>query len=123
MTDTPLTINPAAAIEKAKEVADRFKRNQSYLITLNTRLPILEAALKQRTKDMEEAISDVKRLTADIAQAKDHRDKLEVWVANNLDMPDDVAQANALAERIKKLQKEIEKKQREMHRLEVGLPV
>ena len=38
-------------------------------------------------------------------------------------MPDDVAQANALAERIKKLQKEIEKKQREMHRLEVGLPV
>lgn len=122
MTETVPSINPAAALERAAQVQDRYKRNIGYLIMLQTRIPIQEAALKQRRIDLEEATADVIRLEKDIATSKDHATKLVDWVGKNADMPDDIAQANALAEKIRKLQKDIEKKQRELHRVEAGLP-
>jgi hypothetical protein len=116
------SINPAAAIEKAKLVADRYKRQVGYLMGLTGRLPMIQASLKQRIKDAEAAAADVIRLTAEEKQTREHIEKLNIWVANNQDMPCDVAEANSLAAKIQKLQKEIEKKQKELHRMEVGLP-
>ena len=122
MTDTAQSINPAAVLERTAQVHDRYKRNVGYLVMLQTRIPILETALKQRKIDLEEATADVMRLEKEIATSKTHATQLVDWVAKNADMPDDIAQANALAEKIRKLQKEIEKKQRELHRVEAGLP-
>ena len=122
MTDTLSNINPAAAIEKAKQVAERYTRQTDYLRSLTTRLPVITAALKQRKRDYEEAERDVTRLTREVAQVTEHIEKLAAWVAKNQDMPEDVAVANALADKIKRLQREIERKQRDIHRLEAGLP-
>lgn len=116
------TSNPAADIERVAQVQKRYDRNVGYLCMLHTRLPIQEAALKQRRIDLEEAQADVIRLEKAITHDKHHASQLVEWVHKNSDMPDDIAQATALAERIKRLQKEIEKKQRELHRVEAGLP-
>lgn len=122
MTEQETPLNPASVLERTAQVHDRYKRNVGYLVMLQTRIPILETALKQRKLDLEEATADVIRLEKEISNSKDHANKLVDWVAKNADMPDDIAQANALAEKIRKLQKEIEKKQRELHRVESGLP-
>ncbi len=123
MTEPATSINPAAALERAAQVQERYQRNVGYLCMLQTRLPILENAYTQRKKDLEEATLDVVRLEKEISHAKDHIVKLVEWVGKNSDMPDDIAMATALADKIRKLQKEIEKKQKELHRVEAGLPV
>lgn len=122
MTEATPSVNPAAAIERAAQVNDRYKRNVGYLVMLHTRIPIQEAALKQRRLDLEEATIDVLRLEKEISTAKEHATKLVDWVGKNADMPDDIAQTNMLAEKIRKLQKDIEKRQRELHRIQSGLP-
>lgn len=118
----PVTDNAAAAIEKAKAVADRFNRQLTFLRALNTRLPVLENALAVAKKVHAESGDDVSRLTKEVEYAKKHIAQLDAWVANNLDMPENVAAANELAAKIKRLQKDIERKRQEMHRLEAGLP-
>lgn len=111
-----------AAIEKAKEVADRYKRQVSYLVMLQCRLPILESAYNYAEKTHRESGEDVVRLTREIAAVKDHIEKLSGWVAKNSSMPEDIEQANTLAAKIKRLQQEINRKRLEMQRLANGLP-
>jgi chromosome segregation ATPase len=126
MADEPATstqdVNPALLLERAKEVADRFTRQKTYLISLTTRLPLLKSALVYAQKVHTESGEDIARLSKEIPAIESHISKLEVWIATNFDTEDDVAIANALAKRIARLQKEIERKQRELHRVEAGLP-
>jgi len=118
----PSILNAAAAIERAKEIHDRYKRQKGYLIALESRLPILESALAYNKKIHKESGEDIERLTLEIAAAKKHIGQLHTWVNNNASIQEDVAVANELAEKIKRLQKVIEKNREELHRLEVGLP-
>jgi hypothetical protein len=115
-------VNVAAALDRAKEIQIRHQRQVSFLIGLQTRLPILESALVYATKVHKETGEDITRLTAEISSAKKHIEQLTAWVARNITTPEDIEAATALAEKIKRLYKELEKKKDALHRLESGLP-
>lgn len=125
MTDQPTTETPisnaAAVIEKAKQVADRYNRQVTFLLGLNIRLPILKSALAYATKMAKEHSEDRDRLTLEVAAAEKHIEQLTVWTAKNMSMPDDVATANSLADKIKRLQKDIERRRIELQRMEESL--
>lgn len=121
-TQNPQESSPVTAIEKAREVAERYKRQQGYLTTLNTRLPILQGALKYNRKVAKEAAENVTRLELEVAAVVKHIEQLTAWLAKHADLPDDIAQANALADKIERLQKEIERRRKQLERLENGLP-
>lgn len=115
-------VNPAAVLDRAKEVAERFERQRTYLVGLTSRLPILKSALAHAHKVHRESGEDIVRLEKEIPVVEAHIEKLTTWIAKNVDTQDDVEIANALARRIARLQKEIERKQKELHRVEAGLP-
>lgn len=121
-TASPTLVNVAAALERAKEIQVRHQRQVSFLIGLQTRLPILESALAYSKKVHKEAGEDITRLSTEIDAAKKHIVQLTDWIGRNISTPEDIEIATALAEKIKRLYKDIEKRKEALHRLEVGLP-
>lgn len=119
---TPVLSNAAEALQRAKEINDRVTRQQNYLISLRTRLPILESALARERKAYKEAGDNVARLELEREAAVKHISKLEVWLGKHVGDTGDMVEVVALANRIKRLLSDIERKKRELHRLEAGLP-
>lgn len=109
-------------LERAKQIADRIKRNKNALISIRGTLEIKRNALVYAQKRLRDAQEDVDRLSKEIPGLEKHTEQLTEWCAKNLPNEENVQLATELAKKIARLQKELEQKRKEIARLENGLP-
>lgn len=111
--------SPASLMADAKEIKIRFNRNYNALRSLRASLdvkkPMLAALLKQK-KSLDE---DVDRLTAEIPKIEERVAQLATWCADHSDMSRAGDQAEALAAKIARMSKELERKREELRRIEM----
>jgi len=121
--DNPMT-DPSVItdLERAKLIADRIRRNKNELISNNVTLDIKRSKLEYLLRLQKDVNDDVNRLTIEVPVFEKRVEQLTAWCAKNLESDEQVELATMLAKRIAKLQKELEHKHKELHRLEAGLP-